>query len=148
MISRANREIIIWRSDGVCEICAHARATNMHHRRPRGMGGTTRNIHTPAWILHVCGSGTTGCHGYIEGNRTLAYRNGWLLRANQIPATTPAWIRGTGFVILNDDGRYEPWGSAWEKPDTKAMPGAPSEGSSYPRDPWSATFAGPTLTTD
>jgi hypothetical protein len=34
-------------------------------------------------ILHVCGSGTTGCHGVLtdpQGSRSLYERNGWIVK--------------------------------------------------------------------
>jgi hypothetical protein len=44
---------------------------SVHHRRPRMMGGS-RNESTyikPANLIVLCGSGTTGCHGWVESNR-------------------------------------------------------------------------------
>jgi hypothetical protein len=132
-ITLANREIIRERSGGQCELCRSRDATNMHHRRPRGMGGTKRDIHTPAWILHVCGSGTHGCHGLIESRRALAYTNGWLLRNHEHPSTTPAWLFRSLFVILTDKGTYEPWGQGWHTNPTAATPGGkPARSSSRP----------------
>lgn len=80
---------LIHRSGGRCEvaiesICEGA-ATNVHHRKPRGQGG--RNVMRN--LLHLCGSGTTGCHGYIEHNRDVSYTNGWLVRQQQAPGQVP-----------------------------------------------------------
>lgn len=148
MITAKSRAIVAERSGGICEICQGAPATNIHHRQPRGMGGTRRNIHTPAWLLHLCGSGTTGCHGRIEIQRAMAYRHGWLLRSHQRPSTVPAWIARAGFVILTDDGRYEPWGEQWRgATGTPDMPGAQPAPSSFPPGPLSASSAKPTSTT-
>lgn len=53
---------------------------SMHHRRPRGAGGTSL-----AWVgmaanaLTLCGSGTTGCHGWVESHRTEALELGYLI---------------------------------------------------------------------
>ncbi len=132
MITTKDREIIRERSGGVCELCRSRPATNMHHRRPRGMGGTKQKIHTPAWILDTCGSGIHGCHGLIESYRNIAYTNGWLLRAHQHPATTPAWLFRSMFVILTDKGTYEPWGEKWPTNPTPDIRGAGPAASSYP----------------
>ena len=44
------------------------------------MGGTTwAGIHSPALLVLLCGDGTSGCHGWIESNRSAALRLGWLL---------------------------------------------------------------------
>lgn len=59
------------------------RGWSMHHRRPRGAGGTSL-----AWVgmaanaLTLCGSGTTGCHGEVEADREKSYEKGHLIRAN------------------------------------------------------------------
>jgi hypothetical protein len=97
------------------------------------MGGTKRDIHGVQWLLHLCGSGnTSGCHGYVESNRELAYRFGYLLRHHQRPETSPVLIRGGALVILTEDGGYEPWGAqGWRmEPATKDTPGAKPEPSS------------------
>jgi hypothetical protein len=106
-VSTADRLLVLARSNGVCEVCGQARATNVHHRMPRGMGGTNRPIESPAWLLHVCGSGTTGCHGRIESDRTRAQAAGWLLVGQETPETRPArlWF---GTVVLDDQGDYLP----------------------------------------
>lgn len=80
---------VAMRSRGVCEaripgVCL-GRATNYHHRLPRGQGGTD----TPACLMHLCGSGTTGCHGWVEHNRALSYELGLLVRMGQDPAKNP-----------------------------------------------------------
>lgn len=112
-VTPATRALVADRSAGFCEVCGARAGTNIHHRAPRGMGGTKRNIHTCEWLLHVCGSGTTGCHGYIETHRDEAYEKGWLLRRNAGP-DTPAWLYGHVFVILTPDGGYQPqWSSRW-----------------------------------
>lgn len=71
------RELVHERSDGWCEArlpgCL-GRATNCHHVLPRSAGGTD----TPDNLLDLCGSGTTGCHGWIEHNRTDAMALGYL----------------------------------------------------------------------
>ena len=73
------KERVRQRSRGLCEarvpgICL-GRATNYHHRLPEGQGG----VWAPVNLMHVCGSGTTGCHGWIEHNRGEARRLGWLV---------------------------------------------------------------------
>lgn len=66
---------LLWqRAKGRCEICGHdvnGAPFSRHHRSPRRMGGST-----VAWInditnlLLLCGTGTTGCHGAVESNRS------------------------------------------------------------------------------
>lgn len=105
-VSTADRLLVLARSGGICEVCGQARATNVHHRRPRGMGGTSRAIESPAWLLHVCGQGnTSGCHRRIENNREEARAAGWLLLPQQDAAVTPVRL-ACGWVVLLDDGDY------------------------------------------
>lgn len=95
------------RSGGVCEVCGAARATNLHHRLARGMGGTKAAIHGPDWLLHLCGTGTTGCHGYIESHPEVSYARGWKIRRNRDPSTAPVQLGGQ-WVILLPNGEVEP----------------------------------------
>lgn len=93
------RETLTRRSGGVCEICGSARATNWHHRKNRSQGGKD----TIANALHLCGSGTTGCHGRVTENPAEAYKHGWSVRSGFDPAETPVY-RLRSWVVLNDNG--------------------------------------------
>lgn len=81
------REAIIARANFVCELCyGPLTIMSLHHRRPRGMGGTKSPwIHDPENLLALCGTGTSGCHGKVESYRDRAYRYGWLVRYGTIP---------------------------------------------------------------
>ena len=102
------RGLVNKRSGGVCERCGIKPATNIHHRRARGMGGTRRDIHSAEWLLHLCGTGTTGCHGYIEAHPEISYSKGWTLRQNRRARDTPVQT-SAGWDILNSDGTTTPW---------------------------------------
>lgn len=71
------------------------------------MGGTKRAIHGPEWVLHLCGSGTTGCHGYIESHPEISYGRGWKLRGTRHPSNAPAQLHGQWYILL-PDGTLEP----------------------------------------
>lgn len=77
---------------------------SLHHRLPRGMGGTKTSSAIDAdYLLVVCGSGTTGCHGWLESHRAEAYRLGYLLRHTTPPTdptTVPVIRRAVGCVTL------------------------------------------------
>jgi hypothetical protein len=107
-VSEETARIVLARCNGMCEVCGRAAMANLHHRRARGMGGTRRAIHTPSWLLAVCGMGnTSGCHGRIETHREQARARGWLLGPSDDPATTPVLHAVYGWVILLDDGGFE-----------------------------------------
>jgi hypothetical protein len=72
------------------------------------MGGDRRpEVKTAANGLLLCGSGVTGCHGWVEDNRKRAYALGLLLRRHQIPTEEPVTLR-RGRVLLDDIGNYIP----------------------------------------
>ena len=104
------RQMILDRSAGRCEMCGgnlHVLAGSVHHRRPRRMGGDRRPETSLASNgLAICGSGTTDCHGRIEGSgRAQALEDGLILREGQRPGEVPVKLH-VGWVILTDDGRY------------------------------------------
>jgi hypothetical protein len=62
-----------------------SRDTSIHHRRPRGMGGTRRaDVHSLAALINACGDGVRGCHGYVEAHA--------------------AWAEPRGFKVTNHGG--------------------------------------------
>jgi hypothetical protein len=60
--------------------------------------------HSPANIVELCGSGTTGCHGWVHQHVKEAERLGLIVPLGRDPRTTPVrdwqgiWLR------LNQDG--------------------------------------------
>lgn len=89
-----------------CERCyggPTAFGFSVHHRLPRGMGGSkNKNLHLPANLITLCGSGVDGCHGWVESNRDEARAKGFLLyridNASEIP-----FIDIDGVAWLIDD---------------------------------------------
>ena len=91
-VSVETRSVVIQRAGHRCEKCLGSLADGMsvHHRRPRGMGGTKiPAINSAENLLALCGSGTTGCHGWVESNREDAYSRGLLVRSGRMSHTTP-----------------------------------------------------------
>ena len=74
---------------------------SFHHRKPRGMGGSNSlDINIFPNLIVLCGTGTTGCHGWVEANREQAYKDGLLLHGVMgNPITTPAFSEYRGFWI-------------------------------------------------
>lgn len=93
------RKLVRERSDGVCEVCGTMWATNMHHRKNRSQGG----LWEASNLLHLCGSGTTGCHGWITEHVTEAVAKGQCVRSHQDPTGTAVWTRH-GWVLLDNQG--------------------------------------------
>ena len=68
------------------------------------MGGSKNPaLNKASNILLLCGSGTTGCHGWVESNREEAYDAGLLVRMGQAPIDTPVTLFH-GTFLLDDDG--------------------------------------------
>lgn len=101
------REIVRTRSGGKCEavvpgVCLGL-AQSMHHRRKPG------RVWQPSNLLHLCGDGTIGCHGWIEANPELAHYDGLWLFAGEAPLTTSChmrWENQRSWWFLDDDGCF------------------------------------------
>jgi 5-methylcytosine-specific restriction enzyme A len=99
------RDLIRDRAAGNCERCGDLNnvrdhGAQVHHRRPRGMGGTKRDsTNGPSNGLHLCGM----CHRVVENNREISLNLGQLVRQQQDPKTVPVLYRGQ-WVLLDDDG--------------------------------------------
>jgi hypothetical protein len=110
-VDSATRARVLNRAGRRCESCGSAAqhlGWSVHHRRPRGAGGSRRSdTNQPQNLLLLDGSGTTGCHGFFESNRQVAYDQGILVRQGQDPADVPVLRRGE-WVLLAPDGTVEP----------------------------------------
>jgi hypothetical protein len=95
------RETIRERSDERCERCgAGGSVWHFHHRRPRGMGGTSRKDSggaANALLLHP------QCHEWVERNRTAAYDLGYLVDQQSDPCEAPVRM-WDGWKYLGSDG--------------------------------------------
>lgn len=80
---------------------------SLHHRRPRGMGGSKRvDVHSLAMLINTCGHGTIGCHRYAEVHREWAIARGLLLPKEGVadvsdPAVVPL-VMPSGHRVLLD----------------------------------------------
>lgn len=74
-------------------------AGNCHHRVNRSVGGG----YSLSSLLMLCGSGTTGCHGWITVNPLLAREFGWAIRSTDDPLAHRVLYRGR-WATLGDDG--------------------------------------------
>lgn len=98
------------RDDWRCARCAGWGPLSTQHRVARGMGGTRwPGIHLPANLLTLCGSGTTGCHGWVESHPEWATTHGWSVSSHDRDDVhlLPVWTwRGWG--LLATDGLWLP----------------------------------------
>lgn len=102
--SKAQADIVIARAGGLCEAefveeC-NGQAEQMHHRRPRGMGGTRRrDANSPAGILHIC----LPCHNAIESFRGVARERGFLISQHNVAPASHIGVWRRGELVLLDD---------------------------------------------
>jgi hypothetical protein len=71
------------------------------------MGGSRQPwVNLPGALVVLCGSGVTGCHGWVETHRQDAYGDGWLVRRHGTVLPTEISVPHTiyGQVRLIDDG--------------------------------------------
>lgn len=109
--STAVQDIIKARSGGICELDACGRAEVIHHRRPRGSGGSSL-----AWVnqaangFHV----SSACHDRIEGkcppwSRIQSTALGWLVPYDaRFIAVDAAVLYRNRWVHLDNEGGVSP----------------------------------------
>lgn len=83
------------RIPGICQ----SHGTNAHHRKNASQGGTDELSN----LLLCCGSGTTGCHGWITEHPGESKRRGWSVWRSNEPSLTPVVYRGA-WARLDDTG--------------------------------------------
>lgn len=97
------RTEVIFRDHMSCRRCGATPGSQIHHRAPRGRGGTkTPWINGKANLVLLCAT----CHDHIERNRAEAYDTGWLIRrtGNDLPEEVPLTDLTGATFSLTDDG--------------------------------------------
>ncbi len=103
------------RSKQRCEVCtAYAFNAQIHHRKPRGMGGSKDPVVGSAanglWVH-------PGCHSKIESERSWAFDHGYLVRQSEDPRYIPIKIGGLWYLLGDQGGR-----KSWHGPVTDPSP--------------------------
>lgn len=92
------RKVVRERSMALCEGQAVGACIGVplswSHRVPRGQGGTWSGSNG----LDLCGSGTTGCHGWVESHPAAATALGWRVQSWRNPLMVPVFIRNVHSV--------------------------------------------------
>jgi hypothetical protein len=101
----------LWqRCQGLCEVSGQPiqyDEFDMHHRRRKGMGGTSRPDRDSIENLLAVHSDVH--HIAVHGQPRWAMPRGYLISTNaDWPGGYPVWLRGQCWVLLGADGNYWP----------------------------------------
>jgi 5-methylcytosine-specific restriction protein A len=78
---------------------------DVHHRKPRRMGGTSRrSINSPENLLLLC----RACHNRAEQHREWAYAYGLLVHDWAQPEDVPVMVHGYPNPVWLRGGEYKP----------------------------------------
>lgn len=112
-VPREVRALVLRRDGPYCARCAVSVANvpaSVHHRLPRRMGGTRNpRINDPRNLILLCGTGTTGCHGWVETHRLTASVDGWLLGTLDDLDQPLRTVYGTRVQLHADGTRTDTW---------------------------------------
>lgn len=105
----STRKLVKTRARNCCERCGRPITGDysIHHRKPRGMGGTKNaSANLPSNLVLLCGSATTpgGCHTAVEKFRQAAITTGWIVTRTADPAKVPIKFPSGRWYLLNEDG--------------------------------------------
>lgn len=114
------RHLLACRSGHRCEICGiqlgPGEEGTVHHRQPRGRGGTSDpDIDLLSNLLLLCGGalgGILGDHGLTESYREEAYALGRLVKHPLDPAKVPVVLYGGRRRMLDPEQPFY-----WDPPD-------------------------------
>lgn len=90
-----------------CGKSLHVTDGSRHHRMRRHDGG-----HRASNLILLCGSGTTGCHGWAHNHPESARAEGIIVPANgrALPELIPVltwWLFSRVWMMLHDDGNRD-----------------------------------------
>lgn len=107
---RNTRDLVIVRDEGRCACCGdlvEKGGYNLQHRVARGAGGTSDlAINSPANLVVLHGSPTTGCHGLAESRIEEMRLWGFWLHRVENPLVVPVRHAVHGWVLLDMAGGW------------------------------------------
>lgn len=107
--TRKVRAVVKERANGMCERCGQHPGGHVHHRDPRGMGGSSRpELNRPSNLLYL----NPLCHDWVENNRLAAIGAGLLIPPGLHPLATPVRLWHGTYLLADDGGLESPHGKA------------------------------------
>ena len=102
-VAPKTREAVYERDGHRCIRCGAPSPLTLQHRRARGMGGSSDpSTNGTANLIVLCGSGTSGCHGWVESHPTEANLAGWRVAQRCDPENIPVLYELEGISYLLD----------------------------------------------
>lgn len=99
---RCGKQVAIYKPETYHDLPVVKRVAefSIYHRKSRGMcGSNSTDVNIFPNLIVLCGTGTTGCHGWVEANPDEAYRDGLLLYELADPVLGPAFSEYRGYWI-------------------------------------------------
>lgn len=109
----AARVLVYARDSHYCQMCGRSVVdfpSSVHHRINRGSGGSAK-LERASLLIRLCGTGTTGCHGWITEEPGYGAGLGYVLpklNPNIDPTQEPILTHEYGWVLLDDEGGRTP----------------------------------------
>lgn len=98
---RSARDLVKDRERRCCARCGvyiyDGMMASVHHRKLKSRGGES----TVENLVLLCGSGTTGCHGWCHANVEVAQHEGWIVHSWENPAEVPVFPTTGGAFYLS-----------------------------------------------
>lgn len=77
---------------------------SLHHRKLKGRKVPPAEYDLVENLVVLCGTGTTGCHGWAHHNRAEAQQSGWIVNSWDDPASKYLLDLRNHMIILLSDG--------------------------------------------
>lgn len=107
-MSRSSAETAALERDGPtcrrCGVWIEGQLGSLHHRKLRGRATPKRDYDLVENLVVLCGSGTSGCHGWAHGHPKDAHEEGWVCWTWEKPAERPCLTTYRTLVMFLVDG--------------------------------------------
>lgn len=119
-----------------CDLSLGHGQFSLQHRLPRGMGGSV-GANTAANLILLCGSATTGCHGWAESRVTEATVAGY-----RCPRWCGPWLwRVLRLAVYPGRAEWAQPGESWTVAEPHPDQGGAMSGSNYAQEALDALAA-------